>query len=156
MATTEAQPSTIYFNSEYRHGVDGKRRVQIPSKWRPVDAQNIEYTLVVWPKGVGNENCLLALPDEEMKALAAKLKVMPLSDPKAISLRRLIGKNSEQVFLDKAGRICLPEKMAQAAAITDEAVLIGLVNAFERWNPARYEAMSKVDEANSSEAFGLI
>jgi hypothetical protein len=37
--------------------------------------------------------------------------------------------------LDKAGRICLPEGMARAAGIKDEAVLVGLLDRFEIWNP---------------------
>ena len=156
MAMIEEQSSTIYFSSEYRHGVDGKRRVQVPSKWRPEKTEGVEYTLLVWPKGASNDICLLAMPDAVWRALADKLNSMPFSDTKAISLRRFIGKNSEQVFLDSAGRICLPEKMAHAAAIEKDAVLVGLVDRFEIWCPSRYEAASKLDEALSSEAFNLI
>ena len=34
MPEESVSASTVY-NSLYRHGVDGKRRVQIPAKWRP-------------------------------------------------------------------------------------------------------------------------
>jgi MraZ protein len=144
----------IYFNSFYRHGVDDKRRVQIPAKWRP--AAEIQYTLILWPKGLQQEACLLVLPPEEWGALVQKLKAMPYSDPKAEALRRLLGRKSDRVVLDKAGRICLPDAMAKAVGIEKEAVLAGLVDRFEIWNPERFEAASAVDEELSPEAFKLI
>ena len=149
------QPSElIYYNSLYRHGVDDKRRVQIPAKWRPADPEVL--TLVLWPKGTMPEACLLVLPPKEWEALVQKLKAMPFADPKAEALRRLLGKKSDRVTLDKGGRICLPEAMAQAAAIDKEAVLVGLLDRFEIWDPARYQMASAVDDELLPEAFKLI
>ena len=58
--------------------------------------------------------------------------------------------------LDKAGRICLPDEMARAAGIKDEAVLVGLLDRFEIWNPARYEKVKAADAVLASEAFKLM
>jgi MraZ protein len=149
------EQNAVFYNSIYRHGVDEKRRVQIPSKWRPAE-ENFQFTMILWPGSAGKEPYLLILPPEPLKALVDKLKAMPYSDAKADSLRRLLGKNSDQVVIDKAGRICLPELMAAGAAIERDAVLIGSWDRFEIWNPARYEAASRVDEALASEAFKLI
>ena len=144
----------IYYNSHYRHGVDEKRRVQIPAKWRPAEAEVL--TLVLWPKGTMPEACLLVLPPKEWQDLVQKLKAMPFADPKAEALRRLLGRKSDRVTLDKGGRICLPEGMAKAAAIEKEAVLVGLLDRFEIWNPERYETASTVDDQLLPEAFKLI
>ena len=152
---TNAANEIIYYNSLYRHGLDEKRRLQIPSKWRPTQGE-VELTLIIWPKGTQQEACLLVLPPEEWIALVQKLKAMPFSDPKAEALRRLLGKKSDRVTLDKAGRICLPENMAKAAAIDKEAVLVGLVDRFEIWNPGRYDSASLIDEELAPEAFKLI
>ncbi|MGV3772938.1 MAG: division/cell wall cluster transcriptional repressor MraZ [Verrucomicrobiales bacterium] len=145
----------IYYNALYRHGVDEKRRVQIPAKWRPVDP-DFQFTLILWPANSGKEPYLLVLPPEPMRELANKLKAMPYSDPKADSLRRLLGRNSDQVTLDKGGRICIPEQMARGAGIDKEAVLIGSFDRFEIWSPERYEAASKLDDALAGDAFKLI
>lgn len=145
----------VLYNSLYRHGVDEKRRLQIPSKWRPTE-ENFQFTVILWPGTAHKEPYLLILPPEPLQALLARLKEMPYSDPKADSLRRLLGKNSDQVVVDKAGRVCLPEAMAKGAGIEKEAVLIGSWDRFEIWNPERYEAASKVDDALASEAFKLI
>ena len=139
----------------YKHGVDEKRRLQIPAKWRPTQ-ENFEFTVILWPSSATKEGYLLVLPPDLMHGLLAKLKEMPYSDPKADSLRRLLGRNSDQVSVDKAGRICLPEAMAKGARIEREAVLIGSWDRFEIWNPERYEATSRVDDALAPEAFKLI
>ena len=99
-----------YYNSLYRHGVDEKRRVQIPAKWRPAKA-NIELTLILWPKNPAGA-CLRVLPPEEMAQLMRDIDAMPNDDPNKVVLKRFIGSESVQVTLDKAGRICLPEGMA--------------------------------------------
>jgi len=151
---SEEPSEPIYYNSFYRHGVDEKRRVQIPAKWRPARPEVL--TLVLWPKGTMPEACLLVLPPQEWVALVQKLKGMPYADPNAEALRRLLGKKSDRVTLDKGGRICLPEAMAKAAAIDKEAMLVGLVDRFEIWNPERHLAASAVDDALLPEAFKLI
>ncbi|MDB6065477.1 MAG: cell division protein MraZ [Pedosphaera sp.] len=145
----------IYYHSQFRHGVDEKRRVQIPAKWRP-SQPDTELTLILWPNGVQPNACLLVLPPAEMHALAEKIRAMPFADPKASALRRLLGSKSASVSLDKAGRICVPEAMAKAVGIEQEAMLVGLVDRFEIWNPERYDTVSAVDAALLPEAFKLI
>ncbi|HWF18255.1 MAG TPA: hypothetical protein VG754_03265 [Verrucomicrobiae bacterium] len=146
---------TIHYTSLFRHGVDEKRRVQIPAKWRPSEP-DVEFTLILWPNGGQPDANLLVLPPTEMKALAEKIRTMSSADPKASALRRLIGSKSASVALDKAGRICIPDTMAKAVGIENDAVLVGLVDRFEIWNPERYETVSAVDAALLPEAFKLI
>jgi len=142
-----------YYNSRHRRGVDEKRRVQIPAKWRP--APGTEFTLIVWPKAKEG-TCLRALPPREMAELMQTLDAMPNTDPNKTVLKRIIGSESEQVTLDRAGRFCLPESMALAAGITDEVVLVGLLDRFEIWNPERYEKVREADALMAAEAFKLM
>jgi len=144
----------IYYNSLYRHGVDEKRRVQIPAKWRPAES-GVEFTLIFWPKP-NDAPCLRVLPPKEMAKLKSDIDAMPKGDTNKTILKRLIGSGSVQVTLDKSGRICLPEEMAQAAGIKDEAVLVGLLDRFEIWSPDRYEKVKTSDAIMSPEAFKLM
>ena len=143
-----------YFNSEYRHGVDEKRRISIPAKWRP-EKPGTELTLVVWPKAKEGP-CLRALPPAKMADLMRDIDAMQNSDPNKGVLKRFIGSKSVQVTLDSVGRICLPEEMARAAAITKEAVLVGLLDKFEIWSPERYAKVTAADEVMAQEAFKLM
>jgi MraZ protein len=143
-----------YYNSLYRHGVDEKRRVQIPAKWRPTKA-GIELTLILWPKSKEGP-CLRVLPPQQMAALVQDIDAMPNSDPGKVVLKRFIGSESVQAPLDKTGRICLPEEMAKAAGITDQVVLVGLLDRFEIWSPERYEKVRSSDAVMAAEAFKMM
>jgi len=143
-----------YYNSSYRHGVDEKRRVQVPAKWRPAKS-GTELTLMVWPKSKEGP-CLRALPPEKMAELMHDINVMPNTDPNKVVLKRFIGSKSVQVALDSVGRICIPEEMAKAAGITEEAVMVGLLDRFEIWDPERYEKVTASDEIMAQEAFKLM
>jgi MraZ protein len=152
MSENESNSAFVY-SSAYTHGVDEKRRLQIPAKWRPED--EVTFTLITWKKPQ-QEACLLALPPDVMKTLMAKIAAMPFSDPRAETLRRVLGTKSDQVTCDKAGRICIPEQMAREAGIEKQAVLVGMWDRFQIWNPDRYAATNKVDDAMTSEAMSLI
>lgn len=149
---TTAQPT--YYNSLYRHGVDEKRRVQIPAKWRPAE-EAVEFTMIVWPKSKEGP-CLRVLPPEQMARLMKDIDAMPNSDPNKVVLKRFIGSESVQVALDKGGRICLPDEMAKAAGISGDAVLVGLLDRFEIWNPERYEKVRATDAVMAQEAFKMM
>jgi MraZ protein len=143
-----------YYNSCYRHGVDEKRRVQIPAKWRP-ERPGTELTIIVWPKHQAG-TCLRVLPPEQMAKMKADIDAMPNSDERKVILKRFIGGESVQVTLDKAGRICLPEEMARAAGIKDEAMLVGLLDRFEIWNPSRHENVKAADAVHAPKAFEMM
>jgi MraZ protein len=154
MDQNENSPHPTYYNSSYRHGVDEKRRVQIPAKWRPTEP-DVEFTLVLWPKSQAGP-CVRVLPPEQMASLMKDIKAMPNTDPNKVVLKRFIGSESVQVPLDKAGRICLPEAMATAVGITHEAVLVGLLDRFEIWSPEGYEKVKAADAVMAPEAFKLM
>ena len=91
-----------------------------------------------------------------MAKLKRDIDAMPNSDPNKVVLKRFIGSESVQVLVDKGGRICLPEEMANAAEIKDQAVLVGLLDRFEIWNPERYQKVKASDAIMAQEAFKLM
>ena len=143
-----------YYNSVYQHGVDEKRRVQVPAKWRPSEPE-VEFTLVLWPK-TKEGPCVRVLPPKQMATLMRDIDAMPSSDPNKGVLKRFIGSKSVQVPLDRAGRICLPEDIASGAGITDRAILVGLLDRFEIWSPERYQKVRNSDAVMAQEAFKLM
>lgn len=95
-------PIAPIYNSVFRHGVDEKRRVQIPSMWREKDAK-VQFTLIVWPQR-SERPCLRVLPPKEMAELMASLDAMPNDDRNKTVLKRIIGAESTQVALDGGGK----------------------------------------------------
>ncbi len=152
--SSNAPIQTVYYNSSYTHGVDDKRRVQVPAKWRPLEPET-ELTVIVWPGG-GGQKCLMVLPPDVWTDLVAKLKAMPFSDPNAQVLRRILGRDSDRVALDKAGRICLPDNLAKAAGIEKQALFLGLVDRFQVWSPERYAEVAPTDDLMAPDAYKLV
>ena len=150
----EQTVQTTYYNSLYRHGVDEKRRIQIPAKWRPAKA-GVEFTLVLWPKSKEGP-CLRVLPPVEMAELMRDLDAMPNTDPNKVVLKRFIGSQSAQVTLDAVGRVCIPEEMAKETGITNEVVLVGSLDRFEMWSPDRHRKVEAADTVMAQEAFKLM
>ena len=151
---TTTTAATCY-NSLYRHGLDPKRRLQVPSKWRSEEGGD-ELTVVIWRQYNNVGACLRILPASEWARLRQTISSLPTGDPKKTALRHLVGSDSEQVVLDSAGRLLLPERMAQAAGLDGEAVMVGLLDYFEIWNPERYQQVRTFQEMQAQEAFKLM
>ena len=144
-----------YYNSFYRHGVDEKRRVQIPAKWRPSEP-GTELTLVLWPKAKEGP-CIRVLPPQQMAKLMRDVDAMPNSDSNKVVLKRFIGSESVQVTLDKVGRICLPDKMATGCGDQRrKRCWSGCWTDLRFWSPERYEKVKASDAVMAQEAFKLM
>ena len=151
----EANDSQPCYNSRFENIVDEKRRVQIPSSWRK-GQQETEFMLILWPSGSQQDACLMALPPPTAAKLIETMKSMPFGDPQAEALRRYLGSKSHMVTSDKSGRITLPEHMAKAVGIEKKAVLVGMFDRFQMWNPENFGAITERDKAVAQEAIRLI
>lgn len=149
----ENDVSSKFYTGKFDHGLDEKRRVQVPAKWRP-QAENAEFAVIVWPKDKEGP-CLRVLPPARFAKLQAELDAMPNGDAKT-TLKRFIGANSEHCALDKAGRICLPQQMMEAVGLKDKAMLVGCVDQFEIWSPEKYGAIETAVQVKAEDAFKLM
>ena len=78
----------ILFKGEFEFGVDDKRRVQVPAKWRPPEGTVLSVHL--WqPEGL-KRPCLQVLSPIAARKLEDKLEAMAFSDPRVDTLRRLL------------------------------------------------------------------
>jgi MraZ protein len=127
----------------YRHSMDDKRRVPVPFRWRPKEP--IDFALVVWPKHAAG-TCLRVLPPGPWARFMAEIEAMEDVERKP-TVKRMIGTFSTTMKLDAAGRLTIPENMAAAADIKPqgEVVLVGLLDRFEIWSPARYTSAHEMD-----------
>ena len=146
--------NNIFFSLEYRHGVDEKRRVSIPSAWRANEEGETTFYLFLWDKA-GTRPCLMVLPPSGVADLMERLKKLPFSSAESEALRRLLGR-SAKVVVDKAGRIILPDQLAKAAHIEKDVVLKGMLDRFQIWNPKYHDEVAANDEALKAKAIDLI
>ena len=130
------------FTGEFRHKVEGKGRVTIPSKWRFED--EVEMFMIAKTA----KRCVTVLTRAEVERMKAELRAMP-ADERA-DLLDIFGRNLRQVTLDKGGRITIPEDFCTQFKISGEVWLSGSVDTFSIWNVADFETNKAAEEARKS------
>lgn len=140
------------FIGEYRHKVDEKGRLAIPTKFR----DRLSHGAVV-TKGL--DGCLFLYPISEWDQLAEKISTLPMSQANTRSFARLMLAGAMDVALDKQGRVILPDYLRQYAHIAKEVVISGLYNRLEIWDQGAWETYKQSMEAQSesvAEALGVV
>jgi len=89
------------------------------------------------------------MPPDQFRAVGEKLAANPAITPKdrAIFLRHFYSR-SQQVVVDKQGRMLVPEELGKALRLDGEAVLVGALETFELWNPVAW-AETKQSESTT-------
>lgn len=139
--TTKAGSGVLV--GRFDHALDPKKRFTIPSEWRSVMGEP-EYVYVMPdPK----ERCLDLVPCAEMESRLAKLREKALFDPALNAALQTIGANSEQLTLDKQGRIRVCDRLLQFANLTTTVAMVGSVRMVKLWNPSSLAPADSVDQA---------
>jgi MraZ protein len=84
----------------------------------------------------------------EYKKLHHKIAALSEFNPEQRKLKRIFFRSIAQVELDSAGRILIPKNMLAHSKIEKEALLIGMGNNVEIWNPdlLAQQSESEADE----------
>jgi MraZ protein len=117
---------------EFEHTIDDKGRITIPAKFRGRLASDLVVT-----KGI--DPCLWLYPAEVWADLAQEINNLPLTNPQAREFRRQMFGGASDVAPDKQGRVNLPPYLREYANIDKQAVIIGLYDHCEIWNPERWK-----------------
>lgn len=120
------------FAGEYKHSLDEKNRIIVPSKYRPLLQGRFVATR-------GLDGCLACYPVEEFEKYVDGLSSMPVERKEARQYIRTIMAKAEECELDKQGRVVLPQRLREAANIVKDIVIAGAYNRFEIWAAEVYE-----------------
>jgi MraZ protein len=152
MNAPNACDSVMYLGQHLR-GVD-RARVILPTEWRS-EASPKEFIVIKWP--IDKPEYLLVLPPARWELLLKNLEALSLGDEQAAVLERHIGANAFKKQVDTYGRLPLPEAQAKAVGIDNDAMLIGRMNKFEIWQPAKFnETLAKPDMQRIADAIRSI
>ena len=116
---------------EYKHNIDAKKRLSIPSKFRKELGEGAVIT-----KGL--DNCLFVFPREHWARLAEKLGNTPIARQDSRSFARHLLASAMEVDFDSLGRILVPEYLKNYAGLKKVAVVAGLYNRLELWDDTRW------------------
>lgn len=128
-------------SGEFRHGIDPKNRLFIPSKHREELTAQCESFMVA--KSI-REKCLKVYSMSEWEEYISPIKKMDRKDSEKIL--RALHKDAAQVTPDSQGRIVLPTALVDYANIVKGAVVVGCGTYGEIWAEEAYEAM--LDDEN--------
>lgn len=140
MSKTTAE-ATIYAG-EFRHAVDAKHRVTIPSRWRTGDGEE-EFFAVPDPEGA----FLLVMPPPEFHRVKAEVESNPAVSPadRRKFIRRFYA-SAQRVTVDRQGRVLLPEDYCRRLGLDGEVVLAGGHSRIEIWNTERWAAATAEED----------
>ncbi len=128
---------------EYRHNVDVKGRVSVPSKFREDLGQSFVVT-----KGL--DNCLFMYSKTEWETFENKLKQLPLTNQDARSFMRFFFAGATECEVDKQGRINIPQVLREYANITKDVVIVGVATRAEIWDSQNWKNYTASDSLDVS------
>jgi MraZ protein len=134
------------FVGEFHHTVDEKNRVAIPAKWRAAAKGSRDFYVLPDPK-----DHLIVLPASEMDKMLEKASDISIGEYERRDVLRLIAGRAHATPCDKQGRITLTETLRKHAGIESDVVLVGALNKFEMWSPARLAQVQALAEPNFRE-----
>ena len=128
------------FLGEFEHTIDDKGRLTIPAKFR----DELEGGLVVTR---GLDGCLWGYSRAEWEKLAEKIAQMPTTNQAARNFARFMFSSAFDSVPDRQGRVLVPQNLRDYAGITNETVIIGVMNRVEIWHPTKWsEVVNAVEE----------
>ncbi len=127
------------FIGEYRHSIDKKGRIIIPSKFR----DDLSGTFII-TKGL--DNCLFIYPMNEWNIFEQKLKSLPLTRRDARAFVRFFFSGAIECNLDKQGRVLIPSNLREHAELEKESVIIGVSNRLEIWSRQVWDAYNQNED----------
>lgn len=141
-----AQPGKALYTGLFRHSLDDKNRITIPSAWRYAHGDDDVFLATPHPDGY-----IAVLPPDEVEKLRAKIAQVALSDGGGQDFAARFFAQTQQFWFDKSGRIGLEQKLLVHAGLEKEAVLVGSLTKFNIYSPARW---TQVEARTAGENFG--
>ena len=127
---------------EYKHKLDAKKRLSIPSKFRKELGER-----AVLSKGL--DGCLFLFSVANWEEFVHKLGELKLGQQESRNFSRHFLTGAVEVDLDVLGRILVPDYLKKTADLKKTAIITGVLNRIEIWDEERWETMKAGIEKNS-------
>jgi MraZ protein len=123
------------FLGSFRHQIDEKGRLSLPASFRR-DAVDKPLVLVqVHP------DALTLYPESTWAEVEGRLRELLRLQPTARAYVLGVTARAVEVVPDKQGRILVPQRLMESVGLRDSALLVGVIDRVEIWNPDRFEAV---------------
>lgn len=129
---------------EYRHTVDGKGRVALPTKFRKALSKGVIVT-----RGV--DRCLFIYSLETWEKISSRVASLPMNQKNNRAFARLMLAGAMDARLDKQGRVVLPDYLRSYGHIGKNVVIAGMHDRLEVWDEKEWQAYTESAERQSEE-----
>ena len=136
------------FRGHFRHTVDPKGRVSVPSRFRELLAGHGD-DLVILPYAGAIEVHPLHL----WQVLEDKMNQLPLLDPDRRKVTYQYLSRGLDVKIDPQGRIQIPQEYRERAGLQKDVWIIGLGNRFEVWDADRWAHVDREESGPLEDVF---
>ena len=116
---------------EYKHTIDDKKRISLPSKFR----KQVGKTMIITR---GLDKCLFVYPLAQWQEIAKKFGELGIGQADRRGLNRFMLAGATEVSVDSVGRILIPEYLKEFANIKTKVVFAGVYNRIEIWDEASW------------------
>ncbi len=125
-----------YFSSEYECKLDVKGRMVLPAKIKSNLPEASGNTIVITR---GFETCLVIYPLVEWNKVFSKVSGLNEFNEEYRNFQRNFFRGNTEVELDNNGRFLIPKSLLKHAQIDKDAIMVGMGNRVEVWNPDIYD-----------------
>ena len=131
-------------SGEYRHNLDEKKRIIIPSKIRSEMGDNIVVTR-------GLDGCLFGYNEKNWEGIMQKLNTLPFTKRDARNFTRFLASGATLLEFDKQGRIVIPKFLSDYASLSKEVVIVGVIDRIEIWSKDKWDEFMEDNIENLSD-----
>ncbi len=121
---------------EYKHTLDPKKRLSLPSKFR----SELGKTIVV-TKGL--DHCLFVYSQKEWKQIMEKLSSLPFGQADTRGFNRFMLSGATEVSVDSLGRMLIPDFLKDFAGLKEKVIISGVHSRAEIWDERRWNTYKK-------------
>jgi len=132
------------FRGRFEHTIDAKGRVSVPSKFRDVLKDKYDERLII----TNFDGCLVAYPFSEWQILEQKAANLSMLKKEAAQFLRFFYSGAAECWVDKLGRILVPQVLRDYAKLEKDIMLVGMAKKIEIWSKARWDAVYKKSQEN--------
>jgi MraZ protein len=119
-------------SGEYRHSIDLKGRIIIPSKIRDEMGSKIVITR-------GLDGCLFGYNEKTWITIMEKLNTLPYTKRDVRNFTRFMTSGAITLEFDKQGRVNIPNYLNEYANLLKDVVIVGVINRIEIWSKDKWE-----------------
>ncbi|MEO0511025.1 MAG: mraZ [Verrucomicrobiota bacterium] len=135
------------FVGEFRHNLDDKGRLTIPSAWRPpLERESNDFLALPSLDGP----YVTVLPPKMIAQLEERISQISMGDAEGRRAVRRVMQKAHRFSCDKQGRINLNDKLVDYAKLKKSAVLLGEISTFSIYSAEAYDQLNAEDDDDMS------